>query len=109
MKVHYKTMPPRFIMAEVMRGDFYISISYWIAWHARLKCLQDIHGDYGASYNMLPRAYMIKPIIGLDGCFMKREVWRAMLKHGGLGRKQWLVFVAIYITRSENKDSWMGF
>ncbi|KAF9589615.1 hypothetical protein IFM89_026441 [Coptis chinensis] len=54
MKVHYKTMSPRFIMAEVMRGDNHVSISYWTAWHARLKCLQDIHGDYGASYNMLP-------------------------------------------------------
>ncbi|KAF9605210.1 hypothetical protein IFM89_014323 [Coptis chinensis] len=54
MKVHYKTMSPRFIMAEVMRGDFHVSISYWTAWHARLKCLQDIHGNYGASYNMLP-------------------------------------------------------
>ncbi|KAF9600646.1 hypothetical protein IFM89_011229 [Coptis chinensis] len=53
MKVHYKTMSPRFIRAEVMRGDFHVSINYWTAWHARLKCLQDIHGDYGASYNML--------------------------------------------------------
>ncbi|KAF9607129.1 hypothetical protein IFM89_032245 [Coptis chinensis] len=41
-------------MAEVMRGDFHVSISYWTAWHARLKCLQDIHGDYGASYKLLP-------------------------------------------------------
>ncbi|KAF9611043.1 hypothetical protein IFM89_026394 [Coptis chinensis] len=42
-----------FIMAEVKR-QLHVSISYWTAWHARLKCLQDIHGDYGASYNMVP-------------------------------------------------------
>ncbi|KAF9611521.1 hypothetical protein IFM89_032567 [Coptis chinensis] len=53
MKVQYNTMSPRFIMAEVKR-QLHVSISYWIAWHAsRLKCLQDIYGDYGASYNMV--------------------------------------------------------
>ncbi|KAF9597735.1 hypothetical protein IFM89_021222 [Coptis chinensis] len=53
IKVHYKTMSPRLIMDEVKRGDFHVSINYWTSWHARLKCLQNIHGDYGASYNML--------------------------------------------------------
>ncbi|KAF9623660.1 hypothetical protein IFM89_003692 [Coptis chinensis] len=53
MKVQYKTMSPEFIMAEVKR-QLHVSISYWTAWYARLKCLQDIHGDYGASYNMVP-------------------------------------------------------
>ncbi|KAF9590284.1 hypothetical protein IFM89_032292 [Coptis chinensis] len=76
MKVHYKTMSPRFIMAEVMRGDFHVSISYWTAWHARLKCLQDIHGDYGASYNMLPVLcdQILKSNPGSRACYSRTDV-----------------------------------
>ncbi|KAF9624906.1 hypothetical protein IFM89_015528 [Coptis chinensis] len=53
MKVHFKTMTPVFIKEEVMRV-FHVNISYWTAWNARFKSLQQIYGDYEESYNMIP-------------------------------------------------------
>ncbi|KAF9618824.1 hypothetical protein IFM89_002692 [Coptis chinensis] len=53
MKVHFKTMTPVFIKEEVMRV-FHVNITYWTAWNARFKSLQQIYGDYEESYNMIP-------------------------------------------------------
>ncbi|KAF9606534.1 hypothetical protein IFM89_025997 [Coptis chinensis] len=53
MKVHFKTMTPVFIKEEVMRV-FHVNISYWTAWNARIKSLQQIYGDYEENYNMIP-------------------------------------------------------
>ncbi|KAF9604910.1 hypothetical protein IFM89_011192 [Coptis chinensis] len=53
MKVHFQTMTPVFIKEEVIRV-FYVNISYWTAWNARFKSLQQIYGDYEESYNMIP-------------------------------------------------------
>ncbi|KAF9600350.1 hypothetical protein IFM89_008521, partial [Coptis chinensis] len=53
MKVHFKTMTLVFIKGEVMRV-FHVNISYWTAWNARFKCLQQTYGDYGENYNMIP-------------------------------------------------------
>ncbi|KAF9599052.1 hypothetical protein IFM89_033659 [Coptis chinensis] len=52
MKVHYKSTTPRNIIDEV-RQKYHVAISYWTAWHARIKCLTQIHGDYGESYNLV--------------------------------------------------------
>ncbi|KAF9626046.1 hypothetical protein IFM89_030714 [Coptis chinensis] len=67
MKVHYKSTTPRNIIDEV-RQKYHVAISYWTAWHARIKCLTQIHGDYGESYNLVsvlcdqdPNKYVFPP------------------------------------------------
>ncbi|KAF9613466.1 hypothetical protein IFM89_008313 [Coptis chinensis] len=67
MKVHYKSTTPRNIIDEV-RQKYHVAISYWTAWHARIKCLTQIHGDYGESYNLVsvlcdqdPNNYVFPP------------------------------------------------
>ncbi|KAF9596723.1 hypothetical protein IFM89_012922 [Coptis chinensis] len=147
MKVHYKSTMPRNIIDEV-RQKYHVAITHRIAWHARIKCLTQIHGDYGESYNLVsvlcdqvmqsnPGSLATytrnedslefedlcicftaslygflnacRPIIGLDGCFLKGKYGGQCLSMIGLDGNNGLFPIAIFITRSETKDSWIRF
>ncbi|KAF9622530.1 hypothetical protein IFM89_031934 [Coptis chinensis] len=45
MKVHHKTYTPQNIIDDI-RQKQHVAISYWTAWSARIRCLQQIHEDF---------------------------------------------------------------
>ncbi|KAF9611112.1 hypothetical protein IFM89_027005 [Coptis chinensis] len=53
MKVHHKTCTPQNIIDDI-RQKQHVAISYWTAWSARIRCLQQIHGDFVESYKLVP-------------------------------------------------------
>ncbi|KAF9622751.1 hypothetical protein IFM89_033986 [Coptis chinensis] len=53
MKVHHKTCTPQNIIDDIKQKQ-HVAISYWTAWSARIRCLQQIHGDFAESYKLVP-------------------------------------------------------
>ncbi|KAF9604974.1 hypothetical protein IFM89_011667 [Coptis chinensis] len=69
--------------------EYGVHISYWTAWRARIMLLEKMHDEfvgffvaYNASLDGFVKGY--RPIIGLDGCFLKGKdenkfTWNKML------------------------------
>ncbi|KAF6154166.1 hypothetical protein GIB67_016418 [Kingdonia uniflora] len=99
-----------------IKRKFGINISYWTAWNAWTICCS---GDdttlqwigtmvmFKASFDGWLRG--CRPVLGLDGCFLKGKYGGVCLSLIGLDGNNTLFLVAIYLCRSECYNTWNTF
>ncbi|KAF6176541.1 hypothetical protein GIB67_007924 [Kingdonia uniflora] len=108
-------MTPKAIKTR-MKTKFGVEISYWTAWNARQICMESIVGSFDQGYNELPSLASLngfvkgcKPILGLDGCFLKGKYGGVCLSVLSLDANNGLFPIGVYMCRAECKDSWTDF
>ena len=146
VRVHQKSYTVRDIVIECWKR-FTVTISYWVAWSARWKVMELIHGNYEKSYVKSPAcasmillknpgsvAYVTRkadntfngmvvgfaaclhgfisgcrPLIGLDGCFLKGKFGGVCLAACALDGNNGMFPIGIYICNQESKETWTYF
>ncbi|KAF6172626.1 hypothetical protein GIB67_041949 [Kingdonia uniflora] len=98
-----RAMTPKAIKTR-MKTKFGVEISYWTAWNARQICMESI---VGSSLNGFVKG--CRPILGLDGCFLKGKYGGVCLSVLSVDANNGLFLIGVYMCRTECKDSWADF
>ncbi|KAF6141213.1 hypothetical protein GIB67_024297 [Kingdonia uniflora] len=110
-----RAMTPKAIKTRV-KINFGVEISYWTAWNAKQICMKSIVGSYDHSYNELPSLASLngfikgcRPILRLDGCFLKGKYGGVCLSVLSLNANNGLFPIGLYMCRTECKNNWIDF
>ncbi|RYQ90914.1 hypothetical protein Ahy_B09g096851 isoform C [Arachis hypogaea] len=80
---------------------------------ARVKqqALDEINGTYGEQYRRIHdyAAELLRPMIGLDGCFIKTPYGGQLLTAIGWDPNDQILPIAYAVVEAETKDSWIWF
>ncbi|KAL5559251.1 hypothetical protein UlMin_035462 [Ulmus minor] len=108
-------------VAQQVRDDLAVDISEWQFYRAKTAAMQMIEGTIKEQYARLwdycaelKRAnpgstVQMKPIIGLDGCFIKGHHKGQLLAAIGVDANNQMYPIAYAIVESETRDSWRWF
>ncbi|KAF6144333.1 hypothetical protein GIB67_024560 [Kingdonia uniflora] len=94
-----------------MKTQYGVEISYWTAWNARQICIESIVESYDQGYHDLPSFFVkgCRPILGIDGCFLKGKYGGVYLSVLSLDANNGLFPIGVYMCRTECKESCLDF
>ncbi|KAF9589806.1 hypothetical protein IFM89_028741 [Coptis chinensis] len=114
----HPNMKPVDVHKEVFRR-YGVELSYYTSWKSKVMMFEKINGNYESSYANEFVGFLLaykasldgfvngcRPVIGLDGSFLKGKYGGCCLSGMALDAQNGLFPIAIYVCRGENGDTW---